>query len=144
MRGYERYFDDEGKQVRALPKKWLDLSRFKVGGKVRYLDPTRTVHIPCADCRAKSYYHYNGFAGECEVRRLVGMVGVIEKVNHGDARFFPPRFYDDGGSDGGIWLTQRQGWLTVRFEVTPYTDSEGNYQPMALHASEEGDSWEAL
>src|SRR5262245_45243755 len=97
------YFDDEGKQTRALPRKWMDaIGHFKVGDRIEYLGDVR-VHIPCAECLEKSWYHHNGHQGDCETRPLKGQIGTIEKVTNGYG-IFPPRWLPpEGDNDEGCW-----------------------------------------
>jgi hypothetical protein len=135
------YFDDEMKQIKRMPAKWLDLSRFKVGDRIRYLRDN-LIHIPCDECKQKDWFHHNGQNHErCETRNMRGLVGVVTKINQGDARFWPPRHVLD--DDGWHWLTQRPGWLTVQFEISSYRNPDGSFGPVGLGADDEGSTWEA-
>ena len=69
---------------------------------------------------------------------MAGEIGTVLKVNPGDARFFPSRYV----ASDDLWLTQREGWLTVRFAFTSHRNKAGEYQPIALHPSDEGIDWE--
>lgn len=141
---YAQHFNDEGKQLIRLPKKWLDLSRFKVGDQIRYLD-SNIVHIPCAECLEKSWYHHGGNAGECGRKDMKGEIGTVLRVNQGDGQCFPSKYIPDSDDpDGGIWLTQRQGWLTVKFPFSNHRNGKGEMQPLALHPDDEGKSWELV
>lgn len=139
------YFDEDGKQLKPLPAKWLDLSRFKVGDRIRYLR-RNLVHIPCAECKAKSWFHYNNANAEkCESRDMAGSIGVVLKVNQGDSRCWPPRWVPDASYDeGGNWLGQHAGWLTVQFPFCNHYTSAGEYAPLAMQIEEEGADWELV
>lgn len=139
------YFDEEGKQLKPLPLKWLDLSkRFKVGDKIRYLR-SNTVHISSAECKAKSHFHYrNENREKCEDRQMLGMIGVVLQVNQGDGRCWPPRWVRDDSDEGGVWLNQRAGWLTVQYPISNHRNKAGEYQPLAMHIESEGTDWEKV
>lgn len=88
------YFDEEGRQLKPLPKKWMDASRFKVGDKIEWLDNT-TVHFGCDECKAKSYFHYNNANRErCEDRPMCGLIGVVTEVRNGRGTY-PGRWMAD-------------------------------------------------
>ncbi len=131
------YFDEgDGRQLRPLPKKWIDLSRFKVGDKIEYLGDDR-VHFPCAECKAKSYFHYsNANRDACEERPMKGQIGVVERVNSGYGTF-PSRYMDHVECHVG----EHQGWLTVKFPFDNYRDHEGNFQARACLPDDEGERW---
>ena len=143
----EEYFDIEtGKQIKPLPPGWLDLSkRFKIGDKIRYLGDN-SVHIPCPECKEKSWFHHNGANRDrCEQRSMHRMIGVVLEVNQGDARCWPPRWAkDDSFDEGGVWLNQRAGWLTVQFPVSNHHNKAGEYSPLAMHIEAEGTDWEKV
>lgn len=94
MRDFESYFDSEGKQVKLLPKKWTDASRFKVGDHVQYLENQRW-----------SFKRNGG--------NLQGMIGTVTKVNPGYGPF--PSEWRTDSDDFGFWVGQHAGWLTVDF-----------------------------
>ena len=139
----DRYEDDDGKQTRPLPRKWMQPSqRFKIGDRIEFLDDHR-IHDPCDECRAKEWFHYNGANyDKCGTKNLKGQVGVVLKVNDGCGSF-PPTWYPDDSDEGGTWLGEREGWLTVRFPFDSYGFEADGVTPRqrACHPSDEGRRW---
>lgn len=138
---YEDYFNEEGKQLKPLPKKWLDLSRFKVGDKIEHLRDD-LVHIPCEECLKKDWYHHGGVQGDCKHLNMKGQVGVVVAVHSGSSSY-PSRWREDDSDDGGFWITDRPGRLTVRFPYDLYgKEKDGKtYKPRACLAQDEGIVW---
>jgi hypothetical protein len=126
------YFDAEGKQLRALPAKWIHLSgRFKPGDKIRFLK-TRNVFVG----KGKASQPIN----QAEWRDMKGEIGVVVKVNDGH-RVWPNQWYH---AESECWMTDSAGWLTVRFPFDLYglEDDGVTPKPRACRAEDESREWE--
>ena len=137
-RGSDRYFsdDEDAKQLRPFPRKWMDASRFKVGDKIEFLRDTR-IHIPCEECKARDQFHYNGAnLDKCESRSMKGLIGVVTGIRNGYGEF-PSRYV----SEIECWVGQKDGWLGVQFEISPYRKPDGTYGGIGCDLSGEGRYW---
>ena len=123
MRSRDEYHDDEddGRQIKRYPDHWIrPREGLAVGTKVRVTDKA-----------AKS----GGFFA-----MMAGQVGVVVLVTRGDGHPFPSI-----RDRNGLWLTEATGWLSVRFEKSPYgKDEKGEPGLVAFDLSEEGEVWEVV
>lgn len=124
------YFDENfDRQLKPFPKKWMDLTRFKVGDRVEFLED----HSVCVEM--------DRFGRPTKWANLKGQIGIVEKVNPGYGAF-PPRFIDPDGGDDPIWIGQHCGWLTVRFPFDGYgREPDGRFKPRACCVEDEGTRW---
>jgi hypothetical protein len=123
----EPYFDGD-KQVKPFPRKWMNLSRFKVGDRIEFLET----------CKVATKRDERG--DPLEWMDLKGQIGIVEKTNAGYGSF-PPRYFDPSGGDDPVWIGEHAGWLTVKFPFDIYRDGKGNYQARACCAEDEGTRW---
>lgn len=114
----KKYFDDEGHQLRQLPKKWMDPSRFKIGQKVIIFD-------------LSSYLH----GGK-------NIEGIIVELHPGYGSW-PPRIIRN--KRGGIEDGQYEGWLVVELPFIVSTNyANGKLQEnkkIALGLDNERHTW---
>lgn len=118
-----QYFADEGedyKQLRALPRKWMDLSRFKVGDKVEYLETTLVYF-------GEQHFGYKPH-DPADWKDMKGLIGVIVGVHNGFGSFEQ--------------RDEHEGWLCVKFAYSPYRNRDGvDEGKIALHPSDENHTW---
>lgn len=119
MKAYSEYFDEDGRQIKALPKKWKDASRFKVGDKI--------------------LYHGNLYNDVYKDK-----IGIITKVHSGIGSF-EGQWYNH---EYECWVNESQGWLAVDFGFArPGSEMTKNGKrvpvtSIAVHLDEEGSVWE--
>jgi hypothetical protein len=135
MRAHEDYFDEDGKQTDALPSAWIALARrFQPGDRIRYLGH-QSIYVgptpaPAGDIPPEHF------------RDLHGEIGEVLKVTDG-RRVYPDQRWSE---EHECWVTDRRGWLTVRFPFDCYgVEKDGTTpKPRACHPDEEGITWERI
>lgn len=132
------YFDEDGKQLRALPSKWIDLKkRFKPGDTIRWL---RDDHIYVGP-RDKHGHSPGGAVPPDQVKSLKGQLGEVLRVNDG-RRIYPAQWFHE---ESECWMTDSPGWLTVRMPFDHYGfEEDGSMKPRACRPDSEGVDWEKV